>query len=293
MKLPDKITPRKLLATAALVTVALSCADVDAAQAPPRLAVAAYTFRNFTLLEAIEKSRELGVKFIEPFAWEKIGGEFKTAQFNGDAPAGALELVKARMEDAGLKFSGYYSQFIGKDEPASRKVFEFCRRMGIPIIVGEPPPGSFDMVEKLANEYGVNIAVHNHPGPSDKSLFWDPANVLKEISGRGERIGACPDTGHWYRSGLDPVACLAKYKGRIFSMHMKDIPEARKEAHDVPWGEGKSNLRAQIEELKRQNFRGFVSIEYERNPADPMPDAKKCVAFFNATIRAVYGADER
>ena len=32
--------------------------------------------------------------------------------------------------------------------------------------------------------------------------------LLDLCKGRGKRIGACCDTGHWVRSGLDPVACL-------------------------------------------------------------------------------------
>ena len=37
---------------------------------------------------------------------------------------------------------------------------------------------------------------------------------MKVCEGRSDRIGACADIGHWYRSGLVPVECLKKLQGR-------------------------------------------------------------------------------
>jgi sugar phosphate isomerase/epimerase len=44
-------------------------------------------------------------------------------------------------------------------------------------------------------------------------------------AGRGKRIGACCDTGHWVRSGLHPVECLKKLEGRILGFHLKDVAQ--------------------------------------------------------------------
>ena len=46
---------------------------------------------------------------------------------------------------------------------------------------------------------------------------------------------------------------------------MKDLHEEGKNGHDVHWGEGVSNIAGVIAELKRQNFKGAISAEYEYN----------------------------
>lgn len=250
-----------------------------------RLANMAYTYRNFTLFETIDKTKEVGLKNLETFSWQKIGKDFKDMPFNQDAPADVLKKVTSKMEEAGVKFSGFYFHELGKDEAVTVKVFEFCKQMKIPTIICEPPPASFDMLDKLANEYKVNVAVHNHPGPTDKSPYWNPDEVLKQVKGHGSRIGMCVDTGHWVRSGLDPIECLKKCEGKIIQLHLKDIKEAKKESPDVPWGTGIGNVEAQLKELDRQNFTGVFSMEYESNPENPTPDVKKCIEFFRTTAK--------
>lgn len=47
------------------------------------------------------------------------------------------------------------------DEAQCRKVFDFAKEMGIETIVSEPPKEAFDLIEKLCEEYKINVAIHN------------------------------------------------------------------------------------------------------------------------------------
>ena len=67
---------------------------------------------------------------------------------------------------------------------------------------------------------------------------------MKVCKDRSKRIGACADTGHWLRSGLNPLECLKKLEGRIISLHFKDLNEKGPSAHDVPWETGVCNVTA-------------------------------------------------
>ncbi len=183
------------------------------------------------------------------------------------------------------------------EEAESRKVFEFAKKMGIDTLVAEPEPAALDTVEKLCKEYNIKVAIHNHPKPSH---YWNPDTVLEAVKGRTPLMGACADTGHWLRSGLDPLECLKKLEGRVITLHFKDLVQKtpsrrtqprrrkrrRREAkpmHDVPWGTGVGNVKAQMAELKRQGFRGAFGVEYEYNWDNSMPEIAECVKFFNAT----------
>jgi sugar phosphate isomerase/epimerase len=109
--------------------------------------------------------------------------------------------------------------------------------------------------------------------------MWDPNYVLSVIKDRDRRIGSCADTGHWIRSGLNPVDCLRILKGRIISSHLKDLNEMAPGAHDVPYGTGVSDVPAILEELKAQRFAGNISIEYEYHWDNSTPEVAQCIGF--------------
>jgi sugar phosphate isomerase/epimerase len=190
------------------------------------------------------------------------------------------------------------------DEAKSRKVFEFAKKMGIDTLVAEPEPAALDTVEKLCKEYNIKVAIHDHPRPNH---YWNPETVLEAVKGRTPLMGACADTGHWLRSGLDPVECLKKLEGRVICLHFKDLvpdetkPQDQASAakkkkkseskamHDVPWGTGVGNIKGQMAELKRQGFHGAFCIEYEYHWENSMPEIAEGLKFFNATAAELAG----
>lgn len=246
--------------------------------------MAMYTFRRFSLYEALEMIAKLGIQYIEPCFFlllDKARPDLKT---NEDLSAEARKELKARLADRGITMVSFYAG-LGADPARARKIFEFCKEMGAGTIVAEPPASAFDMIEKLCEEYQINVAVHNHP-ESPHSMYWKPENVLAVCKGRSKRIGACCDTGHWVRSGLDVVECLKKLEGRILAFHLKDAAEkGNRGSRDVPLGEGKADYAAVLAELKRQGYRGAMTIEYEHDSPELMADVAKCIAFVEKTAQ--------
>lgn len=244
-----------------------------------RLGVQAYSFRMFTLFEAIDKSKELGLTCIEMYPGQKLSKAKPDVKTTPDMPADARAELKNKLKESGVKAVNYGVINLTKDEKQCREVFEFAKDMGIETIVSEPSEDALDTIEKLCKEYKIRVAIHNHPTPSH---YWNPDTVLAALEGRSRMIGACADTGHWTRSGLDPLEQIKKLKGRIVSLHLKDLKDfGTKNTHDVPWGTGKSKAKEILEELNKQGFRGVFSIEYEHNWENSMPEIKKCVEFFN------------
>ena len=253
-----------------------------------KLGVQTYTFREFTLLETIDKVSELGVKDIEAFSGQKVGADFGDMRFDHNASCEARERVECKLAETGVNLVALYHQ-LGKDEGQARKVFEFARDVGVEVIVCEPPPEALDMIDKLANEYAINVAIHEHARrPKNPSyLYWNPDEVVKVLQGRSPRLGACADTGHWSRSGLDAVESLRKYEGRLICLHLKDVGEATLGAHDVVFGTGVTNMEAVLAEMHRQGFAGLAAIEYEANPQDNMAEVAACVKFHNDVVKSL------
>ncbi len=278
---------RTSLALLAVITLA-GCTGpgpqpTPVATPPPKpglqLAMQAWTFNNLTFLEAVERTAALGVKLIEAFPGQKIGGDIE-GSMTPDLDAAQRAQVLAKLKAAGVTLVNFGVANAG-DEAEWRKLFDFAKAMGIATIVSEPNAAQMELVDKLCAEYKINIAIHNHP---KESPYWNPEIVLAAVKDRSRRLGACADTGHWLRSGLDPLACLKQLEGRIVSLHLKDLSWKGPNAHDVPWGTGVSHMPAMLAELKRQKFSGVVSIEYENNNPELMSNVARCVAYFKACV---------
>ena len=85
------------------------------------------------------------------------------------------------------------------------------------------------------------------------------------------------------RSGIKPVEALKVLRGRIISAHLKDLNEfGVRNAHDVPFGQGKADMKAVLDELKAQGFQGNLSIEYEHNWDNSLPEVTQCVDYIKA-----------
>jgi len=255
-----------------------------------KLGVQAYTFKEFTFYEAIDKAGQLGLKYIEAYPSQKLSKERPDVKTSIDMDADTRLEIKDKLNDAGIKLINYGVIKLPNDEAKSRAIFEFAKDMGIETIVSEPPEDAFELIDKLCNEYKISVAIHNHPKPS---RYWNPDKVVDISQKTSKWIGACADTGHWMRSGVDPVEAIKKLDGHIVSLHLKDLNEfGVKNAYDVPWGTGKANVKAVLAELKRQGFKGSFSIEYEHNWHNSVPEIAECVGYFNE-VSSHLSADKR
>lgn len=252
---------------------------------PWKLAIQAFSFHQFTMEEAIEKTSALGIMYLEAFPGHKLSNTRGEATFGPWMSDADLAWLQEKLAVARVKIVAMGVYGMSADEAECRKVFEFAKKIGVETITAEPDISAMKMIDRLCQEYSVNIAIHNHPEPS---FYASPDRVLEACAGLSARVGSCADTGHWLRSGLVSLESVKKLEGRIISLHMKDLNIASAEGHDVHWGEGVTQLDAIFEELARQNFRGVISIEYEYNWDDSVPDIRECVKFFDRTA-AKYG----
>lgn len=253
------------------------------------LAMQLWTFNKYTFLEALDKTASLGISWVEAYPGQKLSPDLDKAVFNHNMPADQRALVKSWLKERGLHLVNYGVVALPNDEQECRKVFNFARDMGIQTLASEPPDEAWDLVEKLCDEYGINVAIHNHPNPSH---YWNPKKVLEVSEGRSKHIGACADIGHWMRSGIQPLEALRLLEGRIISFHFGDLNAfGDKKAHDVPWGTGVADLSAILREMKRQQFKGVISVEYEYNWTASVPEVRQSVQFFNNQVGQLFSPD--
>lgn len=240
------------------------------------LSAQTYSFNRYTLVEAIEMAKFAGVRTIEVFGGQRLGGDMN-GRFEVNMSASDKETIKQHLQDAGIRIVAL--GVVGSEtEEGWRKLYEFAHEWGVYVINIEPNPDFLPLIGKLATQFKMRSAIHNHPNPSK---YWDPQVVLNAIEkSNSEYVGVCADIGHWVRSGLDPVAALQQVEGKVFSLHLKDLKERSSNTHDVHWGTGVSNVEGVIKELMRQKFDGNISAEYEYNWDNNVVDVKQSIQNF-------------
>jgi len=241
----------------------------------------AYTFHRFSAFEAIEKTAQAGGRIIEFYPGQRLSKEEPNVKLDHNASEEVIAKIKAKLKEHDILAVNYGVVALPNNEAESRKVFEFAKKLGLRAVTSEAKADAMDLIEKLVKEYDIMMGIHNHPKrPNDPNYrHWDPEFILSLVANRDPRLGSCADTGHFARSGIKPVDALKTLKGRVISLHLKDIHEFSPRGHDAPFGTGKSDVPAILEELKRQNFRGNISIEYEYNLEHSVPDVAQCVGF--------------
>jgi sugar phosphate isomerase/epimerase len=241
---------------------------------PVRLGLASYTFRNFSRAQLIDFMKQLNVSALNA----KDVNDHLVADPSREAAA------LADYATAGIKLHAAGVISFAKDEDADmRSKFEYCKRAGIPVIVaGDPTVQSLPRIEKFVKEYDIRVAIHNH-GPEDK-LWPSPINVLRAVKDSDPRIGCCIDVGHTVRAGTDVVQAIQEAGLRLFNVHMKDLTSFQDKESQVAVGDGGMPVRKIFETLITMKYDGYVDLEYEIHPNDPMPGVISSFAYMRSIL---------
>jgi sugar phosphate isomerase/epimerase len=246
------------------------------------IAMQCWTFHTIPLFELLPKVKALGITYLQAYPGQVLSKDNPDKKLIHTMSDEDIGRVKKALAENGITIVAYGVVTFDNTEKSMREVFDFARKMGIRTICTEPPFEDYTLLEKMVREYNIAIAIHNHPDPSK---FARPETVAKAVKGCDERIGACADTGHWMRTGVNPLEALRLLSGRIIDVHLKDLNTfGDKEAVDVPFGAGKANIHDILAELTLQNYHGFLTVEHE-NPNEidnPSPSIRKGIDYINS-----------
>ena len=241
---------------------------------PVRLGLASYTFRNFSRAQLIGFMKQLNVSALNA----KDVKDHLPADPQGEAAA----LADYAAASIKLHAAGVIS--LAKDDDTDmRSKFEYGKRAGISVMVGgDPTLQTLPRIEKFIREYDIRVAIHNH-GPEDK-LWPSPITVLKAVKDMDPRIGCCIDVGHTVRAGTDVIQAIHEAGPRLFNVHMKDLTNFQDKESQVAVGDGSMPVRKIFEALIAMKYNGFVDLEYEVHPNDPMPGVIGSFAYMRGIL---------
>jgi inosose dehydratase len=235
---------------------------------PFKMGLQSYTLRNFKLDEALAKTKELGLSY-----WESY-----SAHVPALTEPDKVAALQKKTGEYGVRVIGYGVIRFTKDHDANRRFFEFGKLMGLGYFSADPDPDSFDSLDKLVDEYGVAVGIHNHgPGlngaPDHRYAKID--TIAQAIKDHSPKIGCCIDTGHFLRSREDPVRAAEVFGKRIYGVHLKDVKNA---TEFTVLGQGDLRTADLLKALASLKYSYCLALEYEEKPADPMDDIRTCLA---------------
>ena len=154
-----------------------------------------------------------------------------------------------------------------------------------------------ELADRLA-ERGLCLAYHHHMG----TVVETAAEIDRLMAATGGSVGLLLDTGHLAFAGADPADIAWRHRRRINHVHCKDVRPgvlARARATDesfldavldgiftVPGG-GAIDFAAALTALKAADYRGWLVVEAEQDPAKapPLVYARRGFAHLSAAVR--------
>jgi inosose dehydratase len=138
------------------------------------------------------------------------------------------------------------------------------------------------LAERLMSQAGIRLAFHHHMG----TIVETREDILRLLENTGEHVGLTFDSGHSAFGGSDPVALLREVVARVAHVHFKDVrPAVLKTTQEenasfldavlggaftVP-GDGVIDFAALVGVLKGADYKGWIVVEAEQDPAKAHP----------------------
>jgi sugar phosphate isomerase/epimerase len=209
-----------------------------------------------------------------------------------EASPAEIDAARREIEAAGLQIvGGGMITFETDTDDGVRKYFDYAKAAGMPLIVGTCKPGVLPRIERFVKQYDIKLAIHNH-GPEDEN-FPSPYDALKAVKGMDPRMGLCIDLGHTVRTGADVVRAVADAGPRLLDMHAKDLRDLRVAESQCIVGEGKIPIAEILRQLEAMRYAGYVNLEYEIEPDNPMPGMKQSFAYMRGVVAGLATTAQR
>lgn len=137
---------------------------------------------------------------------------------------------------------------------------------------------------KWSADQGVALAYHHHMG----AMVQDAEDIDWLMEGSGDDLKLLYDTGHLHFAGADPLAVLDRWGHRVHHVHFKDVRQPVLDwvhagdrsfldgvaagVYSVPGDpEGCIDFQAITDRLAKMDYKGWIVVEAEQDPAKAPP----------------------
>jgi type 1 glutamine amidotransferase/sugar phosphate isomerase/epimerase len=211
-----------------------------------KVGLAASTFPDLSFFTTLERTDALNVSNVEASSLQKVNIVIPK-DVDDSLQAGEIQAIQQKLLALNLRMPGYDVPAIGQDEDSIRKLFDFAKALGVETIETNAMPNDLSLVDKIASEYAINVAIR---GNLD--------TVLDALQGHSSRLGISGDTGAWLQAGITPLDALSKAKDRLLVVHLGDRNALGPKGHAVELGTGAGNLSEFLSKMYEMNVKPSI-----------------------------------
>ena len=203
-------------------------------------------------------------------------------------PAASLQEVRKLrelLESSDITPTAFGLVRFAGDKESNRKLFSRAQSLGIRNFSCIPELSALDDLERLADEFGIRLAIHNN---ATGAPFNTIADVLAAVEGRGPNVGACLDIGNALRGSEDPAEAVRRLGSRLIGIHLKDVSARDPDSDVIVLGKGFLDVPAFFAAVREVGFPddGALSLEYLEKPDDPLPGIREGLQIAAAATNA-------
>jgi type 1 glutamine amidotransferase len=173
-----------------------------------RVAMSVSALKPLTMSEAVAAADMLGVPNIDVSSRDIVSPEVPKL-FDHRLQDGERNAIIYRLRELNEQIAVYRAEEPGSDAATRRKTFELAKALNAATIVISAGAASLPEIDKLAEEFGLNVALESRK---------DPKAVMAALEGRGKRMGVAADLDAWIQAGIKPVDALATVKPRLMAV---------------------------------------------------------------------------
>jgi sugar phosphate isomerase/epimerase len=292
--MPNNLTRREWLATAATAAAATTLTPLLNAAMPRPLGVQLYTVRNILMKESdrvLKTIAEIGYTEVEGNRTDMIELIPKIRQYG-------LKPLSCHIETPLI--TQMWEQYPNLKQMKLEDAIDSAKKIGIEYFtLAYIAPGArgdgddfyrrtadrMNVAGELCRKVGMHFAYHNHayefggkPGMRPIDIFFerlDPKLVSIEL-----------DVFWLSIAGQDPVAALKKWKGRVALLHLKDKAKDAPQqfSETVPAGafqevgSGSLDFPAILKAAPAAGVKHYI-VEQDQTPGDPLESLRKSYAY--------------
>lgn len=246
------------------------------------------TYEPAVLGEALEAIRRGGGAVVEIHSGQVVStnqadvvvgqgmSEEQTLALRRHATGMGMYLVAARVR-------------FGNNASAITRLFEWADRLGLQVLVGDPPVEQLDHVERLVRQYNIAVGLPTGAprGSGSRTGWTDPKAVMASLRGRDTRIGVVLNVLNLVRAGGQPMEALETLRSRLVGVQWVDVSDLSPTARPVPLGTGKLELKNMLAVLQSQRFDGYLVLDPPSEPAEFKADLSRAVALFRREMESI------
>lgn len=240
-----------------------------------KLAMAGYTLNKFKVDEALD--------FCEKHKFSYLC--VKNFHLPFDSTPAQMTEFRRKCSDRGITpYAVGPINIFSKEE--AKRYFDYAAALGVSILVGIPGKkngprwvdccsdrGLCEVCSKLADEYDIKLAIHNHgrnPKTGNPNLYPAVPETMELIGDLSPRMGLCVDWAYTYADGLDCVEIARKYADRIFDGHVRCLSDAKNGSAGINPAGRVFDYDGIFNALKEIGYEGCLGLElanaFPKNP---------------------------